>query len=420
MKAWQSLSDRVGRLKPRSILRKAARDIGKFVIYLIGASDLFKLRLTPSEVRYATPIAFCIFGFGLGTIAFLFERVRLEKKYRVRKKKRVALLSVTRATKGFYNDLIEQLDSEVRKIEDYQVDLTIRAAYRSYLFLTPAMLRELGENFDCLMVIADDPDVKELLRMRKNSKKPIIILDVYVKNTKYENSTVHEILGEKGIGFVGGDELAGGRCASSIAADHLEELARQRELPPDDKFNILIILGRETEWELQRVEAFRSDLNDYPVLRDRINFIYTNSCHYEQEKAFQELNRLSRNDGLVNIDLVFACNDAMAAGAINFLAAYELTPDTRLASAKVVGYDGSDLHEMGIGDRDRQRWFLGSVDVHIGEQAQSARALLEDMLKADEESGKTWKDKERRASDYQHLCQSPILVTPHRSDVLGN
>ena len=171
------------------------------------------------------------------------------------------------------------------------------------------------------------------------------------------------------IHFVGGDENRGGALAGSLAKRWLDQCNEK------DTYRILILKGRSTPWEMQRVNSFKDYLDKgYFNQEPSPKIIYDESedLHYDLTKARREVEaRINRGQMMQDFDLIFSCNDEMAIGALEVIetlvSTQQIEPDSM---PKLIGYDG--IPEIKRLISMKNPYLLGTVDVDIEEQAELA------------------------------------------------
>jgi ABC-type sugar transport system substrate-binding protein len=222
-------------------------------------------------------------------------------------------------------------------------------------------------------MIPADPDKKENqdgIKKFKEKYPATILLDVYPETAAAEmNAGMPD--------FVGGDEILGGELAAILAKRYLDEIIGKK------CFRVLILIGRTTEWEMQRVNAFKESFKSGAWDIQENTFTITNDLHYQKRKAREEIDARIANNDLSQFDLIYACNDEMAIGALEALEAAEASNRGRKIAPKkrpkLIGYDGTP--EMRSLIAAGNPYILGTVDVNIEEQACSAILKMSSLLK---------------------------------------
>jgi len=185
----------------------------------------------------------------------------------------------------------------------------------------------------------------------------------------------------KAINFIGGNENEGGALAASLAKRWLTKCDK------NSACRILILKGRSTLWEMQRINSFKDFLNaqfDKKGYCLNIDFEESEDLHYELKRASKEIEaRINRGQNLATFDLIFACNDEMAIGALEVLQNLVFKNLVTLESLpKIIGYDGTP--EMKRLLKSNNPFLLGTVDVDIEEQAERAINTMTSLLNGPE------------------------------------
>jgi ABC-type sugar transport system substrate-binding protein len=180
----------------------------------------------------------------------------------------------------------------------------------------------------------------------------------------------------KTINFIGGNENEGGALAASLAKRWLTKCNK------NGMCRILILKGRSTLWEMQRVNSFKDSLKEIDSHGNSSNICFEESedLHYELKRASKEIEaRINRGQNPATFDLIFACNDEMAIGALevlqNLVFKKLVTPKSL---PKIIGYDGTP--EMKRLIKSNNPLLLGTVDVDIEEQAERAINTMTSLL----------------------------------------
>ncbi len=177
--------------------------------------------------------------------------------------------------------------------------------------------------------------------------------------------------------FVGGNEVEGGKLAAIVVKQYLDEIKCSNP-------RILILIGRNTVWERQRVDAFREFLC---ARENNIEIVLTENLDYRRDKARDLIFKLSRNKHALGtskamefstLAVIYACNDEMAIGALE--AVEDIVRRNQNASVpKIIGYDGTPEMIRLIGQRNP--YILGTVNVDVEEQARRAVGLMSVLIK---------------------------------------
>jgi ABC-type sugar transport system substrate-binding protein len=284
---------------------------------------------------------------------------------------------------GFYLQHFSHLVRSAAEFADVgqQIHITLLCPSRAFQGRAPETLLDSANAYPAkvsgVFIIPADPDKKEsqegILKFKK--KYPAtVLLDVYPGAVRKEVSP--------GLpDFVGGDEALGGELAAALAKRYLGEVIGKR------CFRVLILIGRTTEWEMQRVNAFKESFKSGGWEIQENTFTFTNDLHYQKEKAKEEIEARISNNELSQFDLIYACNDEMAIGALEALEAAEASKRGRKVPPKripkLIGYDGTP--EMRRLIAAGNPYILGTVDVDIEEQASSAIRKMSGLLRGEED-----------------------------------
>ena len=136
-----------------------------------------------------------------------------------------------------------------------------------------------------------------------------------------------------------------------------------------------------------------------------IKVIETSDLNYKKENAEQYLNNLG--DRLFDYNIIFACNDEMAIGALKILDSWAKTEELdKKLLPKIIGYDGTPAIKKLIDENNQH--ILGTVDVDIQAQARKAIQTMHDLLlgreskeKCDLVSPKEIKNKWKNSKNHQ-------------------
>jgi ABC-type sugar transport system substrate-binding protein len=276
---------------------------------------------------------------------------------------------------GFYDKLLRHFLIEASVIAKSGLQMMIMPSVPHRTFSEDPELileNEIPKNVSGMFIIPGNPDVNvEKIKSLNTTKHPVILIDVNVGTVNQKDTTLPH--------FVGGDEVAGGKCAAelAIAACH----KHKRENPV-----VQIITGRDTEWEKQRHIAFRDEL------KNKIPFCAflddSEPLHYDKDSAKKwmetKIRRLKSTNpnNQVKLDIIFACNDAMALGALEAIEeAKERSRGCDIFEKPplIIGYDGTkemiDLQKSG------NPHLAGTVSVDIQGQATRGVAMMSMLLK---------------------------------------
>ena len=188
--------------------------------------------------------------------------------------------------------------------------------------------------------------------------------------------------------FVGGDERLGGQKAADIALRYFRGNPRTLR-------RVLVLRGRNTQWETQRIQSFRAALEKAfcevdsgpPVVaesRNDLNYARDQARQYVRQLIDDpaEISALSTDPGWAesvgDIDLIFACNDDMARGAFDALHDPSmLAQRTQGWVPRIIGYDGSpSMRDL----MQHHECILGTVQVDLPGQVQRAMDVMTRLL----------------------------------------
>src|SRR6185503_5055151 len=203
----------------------------------------------------------------------------------------------------------------------------------------PELLLDVASNYPAnlagIFMIPAHPDKEINLKaiFRFKEKFPaFVLLDVFPLNA--------QDISLKSLNFIGGDENEGGKLAALLAKRWLIKCNKK------DLARVLILKGRSTLWEVQRVDSFKEALiqsSENHELNLAMYFEESKDLDYELKKACKEIDaRINSGQDLTNFDLIFACNDEMAIGALeamqNLISTKRANPKNL---PKIIGYDGT-------------------------------------------------------------------------------
>lgn len=280
---------------------------------------------------------------------------------------------------SFYLQHLSHLVRSAAEIADagQQIHITLFCPARAFQGRAPETLLDIAIAYPAkvagIFMIPADPDKKENqggIMKFKERYPATVLLDVYPEVAAAEVN-----LGFPD--FIGGDEVLGGELAAMLAQRYLGEILEKK------CFRALILIGRRTEWEMQRVNAFRRffKINAWDIRED--TFELSNDLHYQKKKAREEVEARIANNALSQFDIIYACNDEMAIGALEALEAAEVSKRGRKVSIqrtpKLIGYDGTT--EMRRLIAAGNPYILGTVDVNIEEQASLAILKMSALLR---------------------------------------
>lgn len=256
------------------------------------------------------------------------------------------------------------------------IHITLVCPPKDFANESPECLLEITNNYPAslagIFMIPAYPD-KEANRngiIKFKEKFPaLVLLDVYPVIDRGQLP--------KTINFIGGNENEGGALAASLAKRWITRCNK------NGPCRILILKGRSTLWEMQRINSFKDSLKaqfDSQGFCLNIYFEESEDLHYESKRASKEIEaRINRGQNLAAFDLIFACNDEMAIGALEVLQNLVFKNLVTLQSLpKIIGYDGTP--EMKRLIRSNNPLLLGTVDVDIEEQAERAINTMTSLL----------------------------------------
>jgi ribose transport system substrate-binding protein len=144
---------------------------------------------------------------------------------------------------------------------------------------------------------------------------PVVTVD-----TRVDTATLRQAGGRIAT-FIGSDNIDGGRVAGEFVAER-----------SGGKGNVAVlegIPGHETGDS--RLRGFREALAKYPGMK----IVASQTANWERDQAFNVMQNILQSNA--DIRAVFACNDVMALGAVEAIAAAGRTKDI-----VVVGFDAQD------------------------------------------------------------------------------
>lgn len=254
------------------------------------------------------------------------------------------------------------------------INITLVCPSKDFGIEDPELLLEVANSYPAevagIFMIPAYPDKdtnRDGIKGFKERFPALVLLDVYPFNNIAQLS--------KQIHFIGGNENEGGMLAASMAK---QWLVKQNKTT----CRVLILKGRSTMWEMQRINSFKVALDAKSQYEQALQTQYEESeeLHYELAKASKEIEgRINRGQNLASFDLIFACNDEMAIGVLEVI--QSLVFSKRIDSAnvpKIIGYDGTP--EMKRLIKANNPFVLGTVDVDIKEQADRAIEVMIRLL----------------------------------------
>ena len=314
------------------------------------------------------------------------------------------VLFVPPSLEGFYSEYLAELVRAARKHAGAAGEITIVPYVDpSAEFCPEERLTEILEYIDHggfikgVFIIPKHPQDNQKL-LQSFGKRPIVTLDVYPDVKEVDDYPQ----------FVGGNETMGGRCAS-VKAIQLLNVALQSN-PTNPKVSVLVLRGRETKWENQRVESFVKELRAWAkqngvdlsiVLSKLLEYDYERAHSYlAQSGAEQDWNGNSLPNPMEH-HLIFACSDTMALGAAKALRGLrEKLHQKRdnASSPKIIGYDGTtSMKRLLDAGTDL---IAATVDVQLQTQAQRAVQAMMGLLR----------EQSKPAGDRKNPPQQPRMI----------
>lgn len=275
-------------------------------------------------------------------------------------------------------------EAAARANAELEMQITFYCPQQAFAGTDPECLQEAVKMFpgkvSGVFMIPANPDATqnlEKIRDFKSEHPATVLLDVYPGVEA--DPTLPD--------FAGCDEVEGGRVAGQLAIDYLNMHATET-------VSILILKGRSTHWELQRVTSFKETL--IAKFGDKVRFEITDDLNYSREQARKriehDLDKCLRcrvvsdmtktAPACMDYNIIYACNDDMAMGAVD--AIDKVDKGLINALPKVIGYDGTD--EMKNMIKGCNPHVIGTVDVHIDVQARRAMDAMIHLLRADRPS----------------------------------
>lgn len=270
----------------------------------------------------------------------------------------------------FYQEHFSHLVKSAARVANPQLNLIITLVCPSKDFgnVDPELELDVATNYpghiSGVFMIPSHPNKEAnwngLIKF-KEKFPALVLIDVY--------PVIDPGLFPKPINFIGGDENMGGGLAGSLARRWLLKNSGK------ESCKILILKGRSTPWELQRINSFKKGLETDALNQEtfpKLIFEESEDLHYELTRAKKEIEaRINRGQKIQDFDLIFSCNDEMAIGALEVIDALVSTQHVDPESMpKLIGYDG--IPEMKRLIKMQNRYILGTVDVDIEEQAEMA------------------------------------------------
>jgi ribose transport system substrate-binding protein len=144
---------------------------------------------------------------------------------------------------------------------------------------------------------------------------PVIVVDTRV------DTGALRAAGGRIVTFIGSDNIDGGRIAGEYAAERLKGQGRVAVLEG--------IPGHETGDS--RLRGFREAIAKHPG----VTIVASQTANWERDQAFNVAQNILQSHP--NVQAIFACNDVMALGAVEAVAAAGRTKDVL-----IIGFDAQD------------------------------------------------------------------------------
>lgn len=315
-----------------------------------------------------------ILGCSIGVLGWHASQLRKKQKlidYSEQVNKTVLFISPSSGGGGdFYQEHFSHLVKSAARVANPQLNIIITLICPSKDFgnVDPELELNMVSNYPghvagVFMIPAQphkEANLNGLIKF-KEEFPALVLIDVY--------PVIDPGQLPKPINFIGGDENTGGALAANLAKRWLAKSNKK------DTCRILILKGRSTPWEIQRINAFKNSLDVEPDNQEnfpKISFEESEDLHYELNRARREIEaRINRGQNLTNFDLIFSANDEMAIGALEIIETMVSTQRVAPESMpKLIGYDG--IPEMKRLIKMKNPFLLGTVDVDIEEQAELA------------------------------------------------
>jgi ABC-type sugar transport system substrate-binding protein len=295
------------------------------------------------------------------------------------------VLFLSPSAEAFYVQYYKLLVQEAHKRASAKQQVVVAALWPTDSFRgaePPEMCVELVKkyrNISGVFLIPKDPEIPANRDgiVRFKGEYSTVMLDVY-SGTEPADDMPH---------FVGGDEKYGGGKAAELAMEFFRSAGKTPRA-------ILMLRGRQTNWERQRIEHFKIQLEPMLAASGWKDVKFAESpqdLDYSRERAKgfirgliddpTELKPLfgQQATSIRQVDLIFACNDEMAIGACEALREFAtktgLEPRTL---PKVIGYDGTQALVDQL--THKNEYILGTVDVSLPDQASLAMDLMCSLL----------------------------------------
>jgi len=295
------------------------------------------------------------------------------------------VLFLSPSAEAFYVQYYKLLVQEAHKRASAKQQVVVAALWPTDSFRgaePPEMCVELVKkyrNISGVFLIPKDPEIRANRDgiVRFKGEYSTVMLDVY-SGTEPANDMPH---------FVGGDEKYGGGKAAELAMEFFRSAGKTPRA-------ILMLRGRQTNWERQRIEHFKIQLEPMLSASGWTDVKFAESpqdLDYSRERAKgfirgliddpTELKPLfgQQSKFIQQVDLIFACNDEMAIGACEALREFATKAGLEPRKLpKVIGYDGTQALVDQL--THKNEYILGTVDVNLPDQASLAMDLMCDLL----------------------------------------
>jgi ABC-type sugar transport system substrate-binding protein len=288
------------------------------------------------------------------------------------------MLFLTPATQeGFYDTLLIHLLKATSGIANTDQQMMIMPLVpHGKIFQDPELITEnqMPKNISGIFIIPGNPDTdqnKNRIKALNADKRPVVLIDVNIGTVNLQDESLPH--------FVGGNEVSGGRIAAELADGACRKFKIENPM-------VQIITGRATEWENQRYIFFKEELKK--KIPTSVFLHDSEPLDYRKDKAKNWMERKIRSlrsensDKPIKLDIIFACNDAMALGALEAIEEAKekfKQSDLFVNTPLIIGYDGTE--EMMSLQKSGNPHLVGTVMVDIEEQATRAVAMMSMLLK---------------------------------------
>jgi ribose transport system substrate-binding protein len=236
---------------------------------------------------------------------------------------RIALVMKT-LNNPFFIDMQRGAEDAAKRLE---VDLVVQAAERETDVERQMQIVEnlIQAHVDALALTpSGSREVVPAVAKANAAKIPVVIVD-----TRLDAATA-SAAGVTTVSFVGSDNYKGGQIIGEYLVNASRGMANVAVLEG--------IPGHETGDS--RVRGFRDAIKASPGVK----IVASQPANWERDQGFTVFQNMLQAHG--NIDTVFACNDIMALGAIEAIAAAG-----RTGKVRVLGFDAIDDARKAIADR---------------------------------------------------------------------